>query len=165
MKGGKYTKTLAKIWVEGIIRIRYRRKCFTQIWRALYGDAMLELIRMSSYMADGNPQEHLLPSFIGVRAGGGEGGLQPPQILGNSDFLGSERKFGQSQFLKTSPFYYLIILKSWILTWSRRNNPVTLQWLLSMWRVTYIFAVFFWLGTILHCTSWNGLFPVENWLK
>ena len=66
--------------------------------------------------------------FIGVRAGG-RGGPQPPQILGNSDFLGSERKFGQSQFLKTSPFY-LIILKTWILTWSRRNNPVTLQWLL-----------------------------------
>ena len=40
--------------------------------------------------------------FIGVRAGG-RGGLQPPQILGNSNFLGSERKFGQSQFLKTSP--------------------------------------------------------------
>ena len=34
---------------------------------------------------------------------GGEGELQPPQILGSSDFLGSERKFGQSQFLKTSP--------------------------------------------------------------
>ena len=46
---------------------------------------------------------------IGVRAGG-RGGLQPPQILGNSDFLGSERKFGQSQFLKTSPC--LIILKT-----------------------------------------------------
>ena len=27
---------------------RYPRKCFTQIYRALYGDAMLELIRMSS---------------------------------------------------------------------------------------------------------------------
>ena len=40
---------------------------------------------------------------IGVRAGGGggRGGLQPPQILGNSDFLGSKRKFGQSHFLKT----------------------------------------------------------------
>ena len=33
---------------------------------------------------------------IGVRAGGGgRGGLQPPQILGN------KRKFGQSQVLKT----------------------------------------------------------------
>ena len=37
---------------------------------------------------------------------GGRGGLQPPQILGNSDFLGSTRKFGQSQFLKTSPCFY-----------------------------------------------------------
>ena len=34
---------------------------------------------------------------------GGRGGLQPPQILGNSDFLGSKRKFGQGLFLKTSP--------------------------------------------------------------
>ena len=42
---------------------------------------------------------------IGLRAGGegGRGGLQSPQILGNSDFLGSKRKFGQSQFLKTFP--------------------------------------------------------------
>ena len=48
MKGGKYTKTLAKIWVEGIIRTRYPRECFTQMYRALYGDAMLELIRISS---------------------------------------------------------------------------------------------------------------------
>ena len=100
------------------------------------------------------------PWSIGVWAGG----AAAPQILGNSDFLGSERKFGQSQFLQTSPFY-LIILKTWILTWSRRNNPVTLQWLLSMWWVIYIFVVFFRLGTILHCTSWNGLFQVENWLK
>ena len=62
MKGGKYTKTLAKIWVEGIIRIRdIRGNVF--IYRALYGDAMLELIRMSSNMADGNQQRHLLPSF------------------------------------------------------------------------------------------------------
>ena len=42
---------------------RYPRKCFTQIYRALYGDAMLELIRMSSNMADGNQQKHLLLSF------------------------------------------------------------------------------------------------------
>ena len=42
---------------------RYPRKCFTQIYRALYGDAMLYLIRMSSNMADGNQQKHLLPSF------------------------------------------------------------------------------------------------------
>ena len=42
---------------------RYSRKCFTQIYRALYGDAMLELIRMISITADGNQQKHLLPSF------------------------------------------------------------------------------------------------------
>ena len=42
--------------------------------------------------------------FIGIVVqAGGRGGLQHPQILGNSDFLGSERKFGQSQFLKMSP--------------------------------------------------------------
>ena len=39
---------------------------------------------------------------IGVRAGGARGAVAP-QSFGNSDFLGSERKFGQSQFLKTSP--------------------------------------------------------------
>ena len=62
MKGGKYTKTLAKIWVKGVIRIRdIRGNVF--IYRALYGDAMLELIRMSSNMADGNQQKHLSPSF------------------------------------------------------------------------------------------------------
>ena len=45
--------------------------------------------------------------------GVGRGGLQPPQSLGNSDFLGSKRKFGQSQFLKTFPcfFIFIIILK------------------------------------------------------
>ena len=42
---------------------RYPRKYFTQIYRALCGDAMLELIWMSSNMADGNQQKHLLPSF------------------------------------------------------------------------------------------------------
>ena len=43
-----------------------------------------------------------LSVYIGVRAGG-RVGLQPPQILGNSVFLGGNRKFGQSQILKTSP--------------------------------------------------------------
>ena len=40
---------------------------------------------------------------------GGRGGLQPPQVLGNSDFLGSKRKFGQSQFLKTFPCIFLLV--------------------------------------------------------
>ena len=38
---------------------------------------------------------------IGVRAGragGGGGGLQPPQILVNSDFLGSTRNLGNASF-------------------------------------------------------------------
>ena len=67
MKGGTYTKTLAKTQVKGIVRIRDIRRNvlarFTQIYRDLYGDAMLVLIRMSSNMADGNQQKHLLPSF------------------------------------------------------------------------------------------------------
>ena len=42
---------------------RYPRKCFAQIYRALYGDAMLKLILVSSNMADGKEQKHLLPSF------------------------------------------------------------------------------------------------------
>ena len=49
---------------------------------------------------------HTKFKFIGVRAGGERGGLQPPQILGNSDFLGSKRQFGQSQLLKTFSFFY-----------------------------------------------------------
>ena len=42
---------------------RYPKKCFTQIYRDLYGDAMLVLTWMSSNMADGNQQKHLFPSF------------------------------------------------------------------------------------------------------
>ena len=36
---------------------------FSQIYRDLYGDAMLVLIRMITNMADGNQQKNLLPSF------------------------------------------------------------------------------------------------------
>ena len=42
---------------------RYPKKCFTQTYRDLYGDAILVLTWMSSDMADGNLQKHLLPSF------------------------------------------------------------------------------------------------------
>ena len=64
MKGGKYTKFLAKIQARRISRIRdIRRKCFTQIYRDLYGDAMLLPTWMGTNMADGNQQKHLLPSF------------------------------------------------------------------------------------------------------
>ena len=41
---------------------RYPKKCFTQ--KDLYGDAMLVLTWMSSNMADGNQQKHLLLSFV-----------------------------------------------------------------------------------------------------
>ena len=37
---------------------------FTQIYRDLYGDAMLVPTWMSTNMADGNQQKHLLPSFV-----------------------------------------------------------------------------------------------------
>ena len=36
---------------------RYPKKCFTQTYRDLYGDAMLVLTWMSSNMADGNQQK------------------------------------------------------------------------------------------------------------
>ena len=39
---------------------RYPKKCFTQTYRDFYGDAMLVLTWMSSNMADGNQQKHLL---------------------------------------------------------------------------------------------------------
>ena len=42
---------------------RYLKKCFTQTYTDLYGDAMLVLTWMSSNMADGNQQKHLLPCF------------------------------------------------------------------------------------------------------
>ena len=41
----------------------YLKKCFTKTYRDLYGDAMLVLTWMSSNMADGKQQKHLLPSF------------------------------------------------------------------------------------------------------
>ena len=48
---------------KNISYTRYPKKCFTQICRDLYGDAMLVPIRMGTNMADGNQQKHLLPSF------------------------------------------------------------------------------------------------------
>ena len=58
MKGGKYAKTLAKIQVRGIFRIRdIRRNVFTTLIE-LYGDAMLVPIQMGTNMADGNQEKH-----------------------------------------------------------------------------------------------------------
>ena len=64
MKGGKYAETLAKIQVRGIFRVRdIGRKVLPKFIEICTGDAMLVLIRMSTNMADGNQQKHLLPSF------------------------------------------------------------------------------------------------------
>ena len=66
MKGGTYTKTLAKIQVRRIFRIRdIRRNVLPKliVKKDLYGDATLVLTRMSHNMADGNQKKHLLPSF------------------------------------------------------------------------------------------------------
>ena len=48
---------------EEYSQTRYSKKLFSQIYRDLYGDAMLDSAPMSSNMADGNQQKHLLPSF------------------------------------------------------------------------------------------------------
>ena len=54
---------------------------------------------MPSYSSNPDPR----PISDHRRTGwGGQGRLQSPQILGNSDFLGSTRKFEQSQYFKTS---------------------------------------------------------------
>ena len=64
MKGGKYSETLAKIQRNNLIHTRYLKKCFTQIYRDLYGDAMTVPIRMGTNIADGSQQKDLvLPSF------------------------------------------------------------------------------------------------------
>ena len=64
MKGSKYAKTLTKFQVRGIFRIRdIRRNVLPKFIEILYGDAMLVPIGMSTNMADGSPQKHLLPTF------------------------------------------------------------------------------------------------------
>ena len=60
MKGGKYAKTMAKIQVRGIFRIRdIRRNVLPKFYKDLYEDAMLVLIGISTNMADGNQQKHV----------------------------------------------------------------------------------------------------------
>ena len=57
MKGGIYTKTLPKIQVRGLFRIRdIRRNVLPKLnFRNLYGDAMLVLTCWMSFkMTDGN---------------------------------------------------------------------------------------------------------------
>jgi len=55
---------LAKILVTAIFLMQDMRKnFFTQIYRDLYGDAMLVPIRMGTNMVAGNQQKHLSLSF------------------------------------------------------------------------------------------------------
>jgi len=55
---------LAKILVTAIFLMQDMRKSFfTQIYRDLYGDAMLVPIRMGTNMVAGNQQKHLSLSF------------------------------------------------------------------------------------------------------
>ena len=64
MKGGKYAKTLAKIQVRGLFHIRdIRRNVLFKFIEICMETPCLVLIRMSTSMADGNQQKHLLPSF------------------------------------------------------------------------------------------------------
>ena len=61
MKGGKYPRQDSG--QRNISYTRYPKKCFTQIYRDLYREAMLVPIWMGTNMADVNQQKHLLPSF------------------------------------------------------------------------------------------------------
>ena len=59
-KEGKYAKTFAKNRVTAIfLKQDMRKKFFTQIYRDLYGDAMLVPIQMGTNMAAGNQQKQL----------------------------------------------------------------------------------------------------------
>ena len=65
MKGGtKYKDPRQDSGQTNISYTRYPKKCFTQTYRGLYGDAMLVLTWMSSNIADENQQKHLVPSFF-----------------------------------------------------------------------------------------------------
>ena len=55
--------TCKVVFLQNIPYTRYPRKYFTQIYRDLYGDAMLVPTWMGTNMADGNQQKHLLPSI------------------------------------------------------------------------------------------------------
>ena len=62
MKRGKYTKTLAKIQARGVFVYEISEEMFTQIYKGLYGDAMLVPTWMGTNMADGT-KKNLLPGF------------------------------------------------------------------------------------------------------
>ena len=57
MKLGKYTKTLAKIQARGVFVYEISEEMFTQIYKGLYGDAMLVPTWMGTNMADGTKKK------------------------------------------------------------------------------------------------------------
>ena len=63
MKEGKYTDSRQNSGHSNFSYARYAEKFFTQIYRDLYGDAMLVIIRMGTNMAAGKQQKHLSLSF------------------------------------------------------------------------------------------------------
>ena len=67
MKGGTYTKTLAKIQVRGIFRVRdIRRNVLPKLIEICDGDAMLVLTWMSSNMADGTQKTTYMTALLAV---------------------------------------------------------------------------------------------------
>ena len=63
MKETKYADSRLDSGHSYLSYARYAEKFFTQIYRDLYGDAMLVPIRMGTNMAAGNQQKHLSLSF------------------------------------------------------------------------------------------------------
>ena len=59
MKEDKYTKSLAKNQVYAIVHMRD----ITEIYKALYGDALFVSLSGGTNMAAGNQQKHLFLSF------------------------------------------------------------------------------------------------------
>ena len=58
MKGGRFANIVAKIQLSAIFICKLlAEKWSTQLYRALYGDAMLVSIRMNTIIAAGNQQK------------------------------------------------------------------------------------------------------------
>ena len=103
---------------------------------------------------------------------GGEGGCSPPKFWATQIFWVARENLGKASFSRRR-HVFIIILKRWIfpiLTWSRRNNPVTFtrdsgclapDEFQHGYKGKVSYADFFYCWA-LYC---NGLFPVVNWLE
>ena len=67
MKGGKYTKLLAKIQVRRIFRIRDIRRNVLPKFIEIPSMEDTTLVRMGTNVVDGNQQKHSFPS-LGTKA-------------------------------------------------------------------------------------------------